>query len=106
MGKVGKLAETTVPSLPKLNQTQKEAVAKALANKFSLIQGPPGTGKTITAVWLAYIIAQRNKSRPSQGDIRPQLLICGPSNHSVDVITGNSSSDIFAYFMPTFPHLQ
>ncbi|KAK2142420.1 hypothetical protein LSH36_958g00101 [Paralvinella palmiformis] len=85
---ISQLTAEIVPHLPKPNRAQTEAIASALRNKFTLIQGPPGTGKTVTGVRLAYLLTRLNKTRSNKGDVRPQLLICGPSNDSVDVITG------------------
>jgi superfamily I DNA and/or RNA helicase len=58
-----------------LNQSQKEAVEKAMAAEdIYLIQGPPGTGKTVTAVEL---IAEAVE----QGD---KVLAAADSNTAVD----------------------
>ena len=83
-----------LPGLASPNQDQIEAIREALTNTFTLIQGPPGTGKTLTAVRLAYLLAEHNKTRPYGGKIRPQLLICGPSNDSVDVLTSMYNSSL------------
>ncbi|KAH0294143.1 DNA helicase [Aureobasidium namibiae CBS 147.97] len=62
---------------PSLNDSQKEAIKFALASpEVALIHGPPGTGKTHTLIEL---IRQCLKQ-----DLR--LLVCGPSNISVDNI--------------------
>ncbi|THW42221.1 DNA helicase [Aureobasidium pullulans] len=62
---------------PSLNDSQKEAIKFALASsEVALIHGPPGTGKTHTLIEL---IRQCLK----QG---LRLLVCGPSNISVDNI--------------------
>lgn len=34
--------DVEIKTLPKANAKQKEAILKALRNKFTLIQGPPG----------------------------------------------------------------
>lgn len=58
-----------------LNDSQKEAVCFALAAPdLALIHGPPGTGKTYTLVELIRQLAACNK----------RILVCGPSNVSVD----------------------
>jgi superfamily I DNA and/or RNA helicase len=73
----------------KPNELQKEAVKKALTRPFTLIQGPPGTGKTETAVRIAAMFIELNKRRSSLMNAgRSQVLICGPSNKSVDVLAG------------------
>lgn len=57
-----------------------------------------GTGKTITGVHVAYWFAEINRrntplERTTSGDgipdkAPPQVLYCGPSNKSVDVVAG------------------
>jgi DNA polymerase alpha-associated DNA helicase A len=62
---------------PTLNDSQKDAIRFALASKdIALIHGPPGTGKTHTIIELIIQMVQRNK----------RILVCGPSNISVDNI--------------------
>ena len=62
---------------PTLNDSQKEAIRFALASKdIALIHGPPGTGKTHTLIELILQFVQRKK----------RVLVCGPSNVSVDNI--------------------
>ncbi len=87
MKNVESFIERNVPNADTPNESQQNAVRLAMKQPFTLIQGPPGTGKTITGVRLAYLMAQYNKTRPPTKDIRPQLLVCGPSNDSVDVFT-------------------
>ncbi|KAJ3155883.1 DNA-binding protein SMUBP-2 [Geranomyces variabilis] len=66
-----------------LNESQREAVSFALcANECALIHGPPGTGKTETVVEL---IRQFVK-------LGQRVLVCGPSNISVDNIVERLSS--------------
>jgi len=95
------ISRIPVPGLLVPNEAQTEAIKKAMTQMFTLIQGPPGTGKTVTGVRLAYLFAQLNKAR--QGT-NPQILICGPSNDSVDVfakhlsqLDGMSSSIVRVY---------
>ncbi|KUL91924.1 hypothetical protein ZTR_01435 [Talaromyces verruculosus] len=60
-----------------LNDSQKEAIRFALASKeIALIHGPPGTGKTHTLIELILQMTRRNM----------RILVCGPSNVSVDNI--------------------
>ena len=47
-----------------------------------------GTGKTFTGAYLVYFFTEQNKLLPNRGKGRPQILYCGPSNKSVDVIAG------------------
>jgi len=60
-----------------LNSSQKDAIKFALASReVALIHGPPGTGKTHTLIELILqLLAQKKR-----------LLVCGPSNISVDNI--------------------
>lgn len=68
---------------PLLNDAQKEAVKAALAdnNPLVLIHGPPGTGKTQTLLEIIRQLEKQNK----------KLLVCGPSNLSVDNIVERAS---------------
>ncbi|PYH89500.1 DNA polymerase alpha-associated DNA helicase A [Aspergillus ellipticus CBS 707.79] len=62
---------------PTLNDSQQEAIRFALASQdIALIHGPPGTGKTHTLIELIVQMVQRKQ----------RVLVCGPSNISVDNI--------------------
>ncbi|CAH0049424.1 unnamed protein product [Clonostachys solani] len=62
---------------PQLNDSQKEAIQFALASReVALIHGPPGTGKTHTLIELILQMVKRGQ----------RILVCGPSNISVDNI--------------------
>jgi DNA polymerase alpha-associated DNA helicase A len=62
---------------PSLNDSQKNAIRFALASReVVLIHGPPGTGKTTTLIELILQLVALNL----------RLLVCGPSNISVDNI--------------------
>ncbi len=62
---------------PSLNSSQKDAIRFALASRdVALIHGPPGTGKTHTLIELILQLLDRKQ----------RLLVCGPSNISVDNI--------------------
>ncbi|KAI9664894.1 MAG: hypothetical protein M1821_006342 [Bathelium mastoideum] len=62
---------------PSLNDSQKSAIRFALASReIALIHGPPGTGKTYTLIELILQLLARNQ----------RILVCGPSNISVDNI--------------------
>ncbi|KAK8232308.1 P-loop containing nucleoside triphosphate hydrolase protein [Phyllosticta capitalensis] len=60
-----------------LNDSQKDAIRFALgARELALIHGPPGTGKTHTLIELILQMLRQGM----------RLLVCGPSNISVDNI--------------------
>ncbi|KAI1090632.1 DNA helicase [Rostrohypoxylon terebratum] len=62
---------------PGLNESQKDAIRFALRSReIALIHGPPGTGKTHTLIELILQLVKRNQ----------RVLVCGPSNISVDNI--------------------
>jgi DNA polymerase alpha-associated DNA helicase A len=68
---------------PSLNDSQKEAVRFALASReVALIHGPPGTGKTHTLIELILQLLKQ----------KLRLLVCGPSNISVDNIVERLAS--------------
>uniref|UniRef100_A0A4W3JYX0 Helicase with zinc finger domain 2-like n=1 Tax=Callorhinchus milii TaxID=7868 RepID=A0A4W3JYX0_CALMI len=106
--------EWNIPGLPELNQTQSKAVMIALNSEFSVIQGPPGTGKTITGAYIVLNCVKRNQTHRAQpikskhlrnvigykigGNGPRQILYCGPSNKSVDVVTGKIISNPKALF--------
>lgn len=68
---------------PSLNDSQQHAIRFALASReVALIHGPPGTGKTHTLIELILQLVKRNQ----------RLLVCGPSNISVDNIVERLAS--------------
>ncbi|KAK5130420.1 hypothetical protein LTR08_002118 [Meristemomyces frigidus] len=68
---------------PSLNDSQKDAIRFALASReIALIHGPPGTGKTHTLIELILQLLDRDQ----------RLLVCGPSNISVDNVVERLSS--------------
>ncbi|KAL6711436.1 hypothetical protein ACN47E_004370 [Coniothyrium glycines] len=68
---------------PSFNDSQKEAVRFALASReVALIHGPPGTGKTHTLIELILQLLKQGL----------RLLVCGPSNISVDNIVERLAS--------------
>ncbi|KAF2686720.1 DNA helicase [Lentithecium fluviatile CBS 122367] len=68
---------------PNLNDSQKEAIRFALASReIALIHGPPGTGKTHTLIELILQLLKQ----------KLRLLVCGPSNISVDNIVERLAS--------------
>ncbi|ODV85478.1 hypothetical protein CANARDRAFT_198961 [[Candida] arabinofermentans NRRL YB-2248] len=65
-----------------LNESQKEAIRFSLSSNLSIIHGPPGTGKTSTVVELVkQLVIQKRLTQNTK-----KILICGPSNISVDTI--------------------
>lgn len=85
--KVAKDVPIVVPNLFRCNDEQLEAINRALTTRFSLIQGPPGTGKTYTGIQLIYIFNEFNRlyREQTKGE-RKQIVFCGPSNKSVDLV--------------------
>lgn len=68
---------------PSLNDSQREAIRFALASReVALIHGPPGTGKTHTLIELILQLLKQ----------KLRLLVCGPSNISVDNIVERLAS--------------
>lgn len=66
-----------------LNESQKQAIRFAMASReIALIHGPPGTGKTTALVELILQLVKK--------DLR--ILVCGPSNISVDNIVERLAS--------------
>lgn len=62
---------------PTLNASQRDAIRFALSSpEIALIHGPPGTGKTYTLIELILQLVEQNQ----------RVLVCGPSNISVDNI--------------------
>ncbi|KAJ7999579.1 hypothetical protein DPEC_G00195880 [Dallia pectoralis] len=78
--------------LPKLNESQYDAVEKVLNSNFTVIQGPPGTGKTVVGVYIVNWLVKLNSENPRtledprNKDKKEVILYCGPSNKSVDVV--------------------
>ncbi|KAI1613162.1 P-loop containing nucleoside triphosphate hydrolase protein [Exophiala viscosa] len=62
---------------PTLNPSQQDAIRFALSSpEIALIHGPPGTGKTYTLIELILQLLKQDQ----------RVLVCGPSNISVDNI--------------------
>ncbi|KAL3868499.1 hypothetical protein ACJMK2_041300 [Sinanodonta woodiana] len=72
--------------LPRNNTNQTNAIKRALTSRFSLIHGPPGTGKSYTGIKLIYLFNEINKMHGMKDGIKRQIIFCGPSNKSVDLV--------------------
>ncbi|KAK9461466.1 P-loop containing nucleoside triphosphate hydrolase protein [Lipomyces oligophaga] len=60
-----------------LNDSQKKAIKFCLGpSEVAIVHGPPGTGKTYTVIEIIRQLVARNQ----------RVLVCGPSNMSVDTI--------------------
>ncbi|CCK71439.1 ATP-dependent 5'-3' DNA helicase HCS1 KNAG_0H00230 [Huiozyma naganishii CBS 8797] len=68
-----------------LNKSQQDAIAFSMENELSIIHGPPGTGKTYTLVELILQLVLNKNQR---------VLVCGPSNISVDTILERLSAHL------------
>lgn len=63
---------------PNLNESQQQAIKFAInESPITIIHGPPGTGKTYTLIELIKQLSFNHNER---------VLVCGPSNISVDTI--------------------
>ncbi|KAK7002884.1 helicase with zinc finger domain 2-like isoform X1 [Biomphalaria glabrata] len=77
-----------------LSEEQESIISDSLRQPFSTVIGGPGVGKTALAARLALSLAKRNftvdslrKSRLG-GTYTTHLMVCGPSEKSLDIITG------------------
>jgi hypothetical protein len=64
-----------------LNESQRDAIRRALENRLTLIQGPPGTGKTETSAWIIHLWL---KQFYREGE---PVLICAETHQAVDNLT-------------------
>ena len=64
-----------------LNDSQHQAIEKALHSRLHCIQGPPGTGKTQTLVGLTACFLKLFATRDAD---RSLICVAGPSNDTVD----------------------
>ena len=104
------------PNIQPNNKMQLKATKKALSSRFTLIQGPPGTrllnnndqtlglyrmylysawilfsmfvgtGKTLTGIKLILLFTKINLEFRKKGGKHRQVVYCGPSNKSVDLV--------------------
>ena len=56
-----------------------------------------GTGKTYTGIKLLYLFNEINKIWYREGNEQKQVLFCGPSNKSVDLV---ASMSILLFYSP------
>ncbi len=102
----GEVKLLPVPGLEDLNPGQSLAVQQALASPLTLIQGNAATGKSKLAARLAFLFTQLNqrlasRQTASSQDSQPKVLVCGPTEESLDVITGTGQhfpGDTFVVF--------
>ncbi|XP_021359808.1 helicase with zinc finger domain 2-like, partial [Mizuhopecten yessoensis] len=78
--------EVNVIGLAPNNPKQHEAIHTALCNRLTFIQGPPGTGKTYTGIKLLYLFTKLNRVWYQEGNPFRQVVFCGPSNKSIDLV--------------------
>lgn len=88
--------QSNPPAIVPLDETQERAIDNALRNRFSVIRGHPGSGKTVTAVRLAQLFVEANRTVPPlqtsvKKGMKPQVLICASNDKSLDVIAGKSN---------------
>jgi len=77
--------QSSVLSVPRLNESQTRAIRSSLTQPFTVIQGPPGSGKSLIAVRLAVLFSQLNNNSNSV------VMLCGSSDMSVDRLSGKFS---------------
>lgn len=70
---------------PVLDNSQKEALSMAFTKPFTVLRGPAGSGKSTLAACLALNFVEKNRRTP-RTDIKPQVLICGPTEQTLDAI--------------------
>uniref|UniRef100_UPI003BA40CCB AAA domain-containing protein n=1 Tax=Emticicia sp. TaxID=1930953 RepID=UPI003BA40CCB len=73
-------------SIPKLNESQNNALNKILsANELAIVHGPPGTGKTTTLVQAIKALSKQENKAP--------ILVVAPSNTAVDLLSEKLSEE-------------
>ncbi|OWF53235.1 helicase with zinc finger domain 2-like [Mizuhopecten yessoensis] len=84
-GDVETLLQLLVTGMPRLADDQVNAVRMSLQQRFTAIQGPVASGKSLVASYLAYLFSRRN----ANVGLKHLVLLCGPTDQSVDVLTAN-----------------
>lgn len=79
------LLQLLVTGIPRLSEDQIIAVGMSLQQRFTAIQGPVASGKSLIASYLAYLFSKRNAATGRQ----QLVLLCAPTEQSVDVLTAN-----------------
>ena len=77
-----------------LQSDQEQVVADCYRQPFMAVIGGPGTSKSVLAARLAHLLMARNRTTDSfrQAHLTGpsnQLMICAPTERSLDVITGD-----------------
>ena len=63
-----------------------------------------GTGKTYTGIKLLYYFNEINKRSHRDGNERKQVLFCGPSNKSVDLVASMLVLLLYSPYFILLPH--
>lgn len=77
------LINTNITQLPKPDPSQEEALKMAVSKPFTVIRGSAGTGKSMLAAVLILSFVEKNRRTP-RTDIKPQVMVCGPTEQSLD----------------------
>lgn len=90
----------------RLSEEQEAVIAESYRQPVTAVFGGPGSGKTQIAARLAHLLARRNQTadnfRQTRSDVyTTQLMICAPSEKSLDVITGEAFN-VILIFSPHF----
>lgn len=57
----------------------------AITKPFTVIRGGAGTGKSMLAARLILSFIENNRKTP-RTDIKPQVMVCGPTEQSLDAV--------------------
>lgn len=78
------LLKRPVMGIPRLTDDQSSVIRASLKQPFTVIQGPAASGKSLIASYLAYLFSQHNAAV----NMNHLVLLCGPTDQSLDVLTG------------------